>query len=63
VLFATSIAENIKFGKPDATEEEIIEAAKAANAHTFIINFPDGYNTVVGERGVQLSGGQKQRLE
>jgi subfamily B ATP-binding cassette protein MsbA len=50
------------YGKPDATEEEVIEAAKAANAHEFIMSFPDGYESQIGERGVKLSGGQKQRL-
>uniref|UniRef100_A0A8C4RIC8 Mitochondrial potassium channel ATP-binding subunit n=1 Tax=Erpetoichthys calabaricus TaxID=27687 RepID=A0A8C4RIC8_ERPCA len=62
VLFGTSVMENIRFGKPDATDKEVYEAAKMANAHHFITNFPDGYNTVVGERGVTLSGGQKQRI-
>ncbi|KAL2335591.1 hypothetical protein Fmac_016804 [Flemingia macrophylla] len=62
ILFATSIKENILFGKEDATEEEIVEAAKAANAHDFISQLPQGYNTQVGERGVQMSGGQKQRI-
>ncbi|KAL2335592.1 hypothetical protein Fmac_016805 [Flemingia macrophylla] len=61
-LFATSIKENILFGKEDATEEEIVEAAKAANAHDFISQLPQGYNTQVGEKGVQMSGGQKQRI-
>ncbi|KAL6629035.1 hypothetical protein ACP70R_028800 [Stipagrostis hirtigluma subsp. patula] len=61
-LFATSIRENILFGKEDATEEEIIAAAKAANAHNFISQLPQGYETQVGERGVQMSGGQKQRI-
>ncbi|KAL6634185.1 hypothetical protein ACP70R_026856 [Stipagrostis hirtigluma subsp. patula] len=61
-LFATSIRENILFGKEDATLEEIIAAAKAANAHDFISQLPQGYDTQVGERGVQLSGGQKQRI-
>ncbi|XP_058741386.1 ABC transporter B family member 15-like [Vicia villosa] len=61
-LFATSIKENIMFGKEDATEEEIVEAAKICNAHDFISLLPNGYNTQVGERGVQLSGGQKQRI-
>ena len=62
VLFATSIAENIRYGREDVTEEEIEEAAKAANAHSFIIELPNCYDTLVGERGTQLSGGQKQRI-
>uniref|UniRef100_A0A8C6LW95 Mitochondrial potassium channel ATP-binding subunit n=1 Tax=Nothobranchius furzeri TaxID=105023 RepID=A0A8C6LW95_NOTFU len=62
VLFGSSIMENIRFGKPDATDAEVISAAKQANAHRFITSFPDGYNTTVGERGVTLSGGQKQRI-
>ena len=62
VLFASTIGENISYGKDDATQEEIEEAAKAANAHQFIMKLPDGYDTLVGERGTQLSGGQKQRL-
>nr|ABD33400.2 Cyclic peptide transporter [Medicago truncatula] len=61
-LFATSIKENIIFGKEDATEDEIVEAAKICNAHDFISLLPQGYNTQVGERGIQLSGGQKQRI-
>ncbi|KAL2563972.1 hypothetical protein AAZX31_19G015300 [Glycine max] len=61
-LFATSIKENILFGKEDANEEDIVEAAKAANAHDFISQLPQGYNTRVGEKGVQISGGQKQRI-
>ncbi|KAL0329063.1 UNVERIFIED_CONTAM: ABC transporter B family member 2 [Sesamum radiatum] len=61
-LFATSIYENILYGKEGATEGEIIEAAKLANAHSFISALPEGYSTKVGERGVQLSGGQKQRV-
>ncbi|MGG3573707.1 ABC transporter ATP-binding protein [Bacillus gobiensis] len=61
-LFSDSIRSNITIGKPDATEEEIIAAAKAANAHEFISKFPLGYDTKVGERGVKLSGGQKQRI-
>jgi ATP-binding cassette subfamily B protein len=61
-LFSGSIRENIAFGKPDATQEEIESAAKAAQAHDFILSFPDGYNTHVGERGQTLSGGQKQRV-
>ena len=62
VLFDTTIAENIRFGKEDATLEEIQEAAKSANAHDFISSLPDGYDTKVGEGGSQLSGGQKQRI-
>ncbi|KAK4280999.1 hypothetical protein QN277_012549 [Acacia crassicarpa] len=61
-LFATSILENILYGKPDATMAEVEAAASAANAHSFITLLPNGYNTQVGERGVQLSGGQKQRI-
>lgn len=61
-LFSGSIRENILYGKLDATEEEIIEAAKKAEAHEFIMNLKDGYDTYVGERGVKLSGGQKQRI-
>ncbi|VAI48198.1 unnamed protein product [Triticum turgidum subsp. durum] len=61
-LFATTIYENILYGKDGATEAEVIEAAKLANAHTFISSLPEGYQTKVGERGVQLSGGQKQRI-
>jgi len=61
-LFEGTIRENIAFGRPDASLEEIIEAAKAAEAHDFIMSFPDGYETHVGERGVTLSGGQKQRI-
>ncbi len=61
-LFAGSIKENIRYGKPNATEEEIIEAAVRANAHDFIIELENGYDTDVGERGVKLSGGQKQRI-
>ena len=55
-MFASSIAENIRYGKPDATDQEIEEAAKLANAHDFIMTFPNKYETVVGERGVTLSG-------
>lgn len=62
ILFAGTIRENIGFGKPDSTEEEIIEAAKKANAWEFISSFPDGLDTQVGDRGIQLSGGQKQRI-
>ncbi len=61
-LFSRTIRENIAFGRPDATMEEIIAAAKAAQAHEFIMSFKDGYDTVIGERGVTLSGGQRQRL-
>ena len=61
-LFAAPIRENISYGRPDATEEGIIAAAKAAQAHDFIMQIPDGYETHVGERGVTLSGGQKQRI-
>ena len=61
-LFAGTILDNIRYGKPDATDEEVIQAAKYANAHEFIMNFPDGYHTDIGQRGVKLSGGQKQRL-
>jgi ATP-binding cassette subfamily B (MDR/TAP) protein 1 len=61
-LFATTIENNIKYGKPDATREEIEEAAIKANAHDFISSFPDGYSTQVGDKGLQLSGGQKQRI-
>ncbi|XP_069937675.1 mitochondrial potassium channel ATP-binding subunit isoform X5 [Cherax quadricarinatus] len=62
VLFATSIMENIRYGYPEATDAEVIAAAKTANAHEFVESFPRGYNTVVGERGVTVSGGQKQRI-
>lgn len=61
-LFAGTILENIRYGKPDASREEVIQAAKNANAHDFIMSFPDGYDTDIGQRGVKLSGGQKQRL-
>ena len=61
-LFAGTVKDNIRYGKPDATDEEIIAAAKNANAHEFIMQLPDGYNTDIGQRGVNLSGGQKQRL-
>jgi ATP-binding cassette, subfamily B, putative efflux pump len=62
LLFSDSVRENILLGNPQATEEEVIQAAKAANAHEFIMNLPEGYSTKVGERGVKLSGGQKQRI-
>lgn len=61
-LFATTVAENIKLGNPKATESEVEKAAIRANAHTFITGLPQGYDTVIGERGAQLSGGQKQRI-
>ena len=61
-LFPGTIRENIAYARPDATLEEIIEAAKAANAHDFIMRFPDGYDTWVGERGHRLSGGERQRI-
>ncbi len=61
-LFSDSVKENILLGKPGATDEEVIAAAKAANAHDFIMNLPEGYDTKVGERGIKLSGGQKQRI-
>ncbi|WP_207512763.1 ABC transporter ATP-binding protein [Longitalea luteola] len=62
LLFGGTIRENIAYGKPGATQEEIEEAARKANAHDFIISFPEGYDTMVGERGVKLSGGQRQRI-
>jgi len=62
VLFSGTIRDNIAYGKPDASDEEVIAAAKAAQAHDFILSFPDGYNTELGQRGVNLSGGQKQRI-
>lgn len=62
VLFSTTIGENISYGRPQASENEIIEAAVSANAHEFILKSMDGYNTLVGERGMQLSGGERQRI-
>jgi ATP-binding cassette subfamily B protein len=62
ILFSGTIRDNIKYGKPDASEEEVVAAAKAAEAHDFIMSFPKGYDSDVGERGVGLSGGQKQRI-
>jgi len=62
VLFSGTIRDNIKYGRPEATEEEMLTASKAAQAHEFIIGFPEGYETMVGQRGVNLSGGQKQRV-
>ena len=61
-LFSGSIFENIAYGRPDATQSDVMTAAKQAGAHDFIMEFPEGYNTYVGERGVKLSGGQKQRI-
>jgi ATP-binding cassette subfamily B protein len=62
VLFASTIAENIAYAKPEATQQEIETAARAANAHAFITALPDGYDTIVGERGMRLSGGERQRI-
>jgi subfamily B ATP-binding cassette protein MsbA len=62
LLFGGTIRENILFGRLDASEDEMIDAAQAANAHAFIANLPDGYETTVGERGIRLSGGQRQRV-
>jgi len=62
VLFSGTIRDNIRYGRPDASDEEVIAAAKAAQAHDFITAFPDGYDMLVGQRGVNLSGGQKQRI-
>jgi len=62
VLFSGTVRDNIRYGRPDATEEEVIAAAKAAQSHDFITAFPDGYDTPVGQRGVNLSGGQRQRI-
>jgi ABC-type multidrug transport system fused ATPase/permease subunit len=62
LLFGGSIKENIAYGKPEASEEEIQKAAEQANAHEFITEFPEAYNTLVGDRGIQLSGGQRQRI-
>ncbi len=61
-LFNATIHENVAFGRPEATRDQVITAARAARAHDFIMEFPDGYNTLVGERGVTLSGGQRQRI-
>ncbi len=62
VLFSGTVRDNIRYGRPDATDEEVIAAAKAAQAHDFIMAMPQGYDTLIGQRGVNLSGGQKQRL-
>jgi ATP-binding cassette subfamily B protein len=61
-LFAGTVRDNILYGKPDATEAEMIEAAKRANIHDYVMTLEDGYDTEIGERGVKLSGGQKQRI-
>ena len=61
-LFVGTVYDNIRYGKPDATREEVIQAAKNANAHEFIMSLPNGYETDIGQRGIKLSGGQKQRL-
>jgi ATP-binding cassette, subfamily B, multidrug efflux pump len=62
VLFSGTIRDNIRYGRPDATDDEVVEAAKAAQAHHFIVGLPEGYDTMLGQRGVNLSGGQKQRI-
>jgi ABC-type multidrug transport system fused ATPase/permease subunit len=62
VLFRGTVRDNIAFGRPDATHDEIVEAAKLANAHEFISDMPQGYDSAVGERGMTLSGGQRQRI-
>src|SRR5262249_24509568 len=62
VLFSTSIAENIAYARPEASETDIVRAAKLANAHDFIAALPEGYGTKVGERGIRLSGGERQRI-
>jgi ATP-binding cassette subfamily B multidrug efflux pump len=62
VLFSGTVRDNIRYGRPGATDEEVVAAAKAAQAHDFIVAFPEGYDTVLGQRGVNLSGGQKQRI-
>src|SRR5690606_1088777 len=62
ILFGGTIRENIAYGRLNASKEEIIKAARRANAHDFIMSFPEGYETMVGERGVKLSGGQRQRI-
>jgi ATP-binding cassette subfamily B multidrug efflux pump len=62
VLFSGTIRDNIRYGRPEASDEEVVAAAMAAQAHDFIMSFPDGYDTVLGQRGVNLSGGQKQRI-
>src|SRR5690606_6977846 len=61
-LFHASVSENLRFAKPDATDEELVAAAKIAQIHDYLMSLPDGYDTVVGERGYRFSGGEKQRL-
>ena len=61
-LFMENVMENIRYGRPDASDEEVIQAAKMANAHEFVMQLPKGYQTDIGQRGVKLSGGQKQRI-
>ena len=61
-LFAGTVLENIRYGRPEATFDEVVDAAKRANAHDFIMELPNGYDTDIGQRGIKLSGGQKQRL-
>ncbi len=61
-MFSGTVLDNIRYGKPDASEEEIVAATRKANAHDFIVALPNGYHTDIGQRGVRLSGGQKQRL-
>ena len=61
-LFSGTIAENLRYGRPEATDEEVVQAARLAQAHDFIMSFPDGYDTMLGQRGVNVSGGQKQRM-
>ncbi len=62
ILFTGTVRDNIRYGRPDASDEEVVAAARVAQAHDFVTSFPDGYDTVIGQRGVNLSGGQKQRL-
>jgi ATP-binding cassette, subfamily B, bacterial len=62
ILFSATVADNIAYARPEATEAEIVKAAQAANAHEFIRNLPEGYQTMVGERGMRLSGGERQRI-
>src|SRR5690606_3963725 len=62
LLFSGSVADNLRYARPDATMDEVVAAARAADAHDFILDLPEGYDTLVGERGVKLSGGQRQRV-